>query len=139
MRDSSNLHQKVQEMCDCFATNDPLKEMSKLQASSDTKEAATKWAALAILHGINNNAEEISLELTKAGSVKVVAEYRKTELPPPGSEIAQDIIASFKEIIHADSSQSESSLAIGVRNNSMELQVRTREEGGDNRVTIKFP
>ena len=31
MRESSSLHQKVQELCDCFATNDPLKEMSKMQ------------------------------------------------------------------------------------------------------------
>ncbi len=139
MRDSSNIHQKVQEMCDCFATNDPLKEMSKLQSESDTKEAVTKWVALAILHGINSNAEEISIEQTKSGSVKVVAEYRKAELPPPETAVSQEIITTVKEMIHADSSQSESPLAIGVRNNSMELQVRTREESGDNKVTIKFP
>lgn len=139
MRDSSSIHQKVQEMCDCFATNDPLKEMSGLQADPDAKEAATKWVALAILHGINSNAEEISIKQTKTGSVKVVAEYRKAELPSPDSKIAEEVIAALKEIIHADSSQSESSVAIGVRNSSMELQVRTREESGDNKVTIKFP
>ncbi len=44
-----------------------------------------------------------------------------------------------KKIIHVDSSQGESTLAFGVRNSSMDLQVRTREESGENRVTIKFP
>jgi len=28
MRDKQSLHLKVQEMCDCYATTDPLKEMS---------------------------------------------------------------------------------------------------------------
>ena len=139
MRDSSSIHQKVQEMCDCFATNDPLQEMSKMQQETDAKEAAIKWVALAILHGINSNAEEISIEQTKAGSVKVVAEYRKAVLPPPDANIGQEIITACKEMIHADSSQSQSTLALGVRNSSMELEVRTREESGDNKVTIKFP
>ena len=139
MRDSSNLHQKIQEMCDCFAINDPLKEMSRLQHDPDTEEAAIKWIALAILHGLNSNAEEISIQQTKAGSVKVIAEYRKAELPAPDSVIGKEIVSAFKKIIHVDSSQGESTLAFGVRNSSMDLQVRTREESGENRVTIKFP
>ncbi len=139
MRESSSLHQKVQELCDCFATNDPLKEMSKMQHETNADEAAIKWIALAILHGINNNAEEISLDHTKTGSVRVVAEYRKAELPPPDNVISEKIISALKEIIHADSSQCDSTLAIGVRDGSIDLQVRTREEGGDSKVTIKFP
>jgi len=139
MRESSNLHQKVQEMCDCYATNDPLKEMSEMQHESDTSEAAIKWIALAVLHGINDNAEEISLQRNKDGSVKVVAEYRKAELPPPDTAISEKVLETMKEIIHVDSSQGDSSLAFGVRNSSMELQVRTREEGGEAKVTIKFP
>lgn len=139
MRESSNLHQKVQEMCDCFATNDPLKEMSKLQHESNIQEAATKWVALAILHGINSDAEEISIENTKTGSVKVIAEYRKAELPPPDTAISQEVINIIKEIIHADSSQEDSTLALGVRNSSMDLRVKTREERGDRKVTIQFP
>lgn len=139
MRESSNLHKKVQEMCDCFATNDPLKEMSKMQHDTNPDDAAIKWIALAILHGINNNAEEISIHQTPTGSVKVVAEYRKAELPPPDTVITEKIISAFKEIIHVDSSQGDSTLAIGVRDGSMDLHVKTREEAGDSKVTIKFP
>lgn len=139
MRESSSLHQKIQEMCDCFTQNDPLKEMSRLQHDPDAQEAAIKWIALAILHGLNSNAEEISIQQTKAGSVKVIAEYRKAELPPPDSDIGKEIVSALKKIIHVDSSQGESTLAFGVRNSSMELHVRTREESGENKVTIKFP
>lgn len=139
MRESSSLHQKVQEMCDCYATNDPLKEMSRLEHESDVEEAAIKWVALAILHGINNNAEEISIEQSQTGSVKVIAEYRKAELPPPSTPISEKIIGDLKEIIHADSSQSDSILAFGFRNNSMDLRVRVREESGNKKVTLTFP
>lgn len=139
MRETTSLHQKVQEMCDCYATNDPLKEMSRLQHESDTDEAAIKWVALAILHGINTNAEEISIEQSQSGSVKVIAEYRRAELPPPDSGISEKIIQSLKDIIHVDSSQGESTLAFGFRDGSMELRVRTREERGDKKVTISFP
>ncbi|SDO72198.1 hypothetical protein [Desulforhopalus singaporensis] len=139
MRESSSLHQKVQEMCDCYATNDPLKEMSRLQHQPDVDEAAIKWIALAILHGLNNNAEEISLEKTKSGSVRVVAEYRKTELPPPDNDIGDRIVAVLRDIIHVDSSQGESTLAFGFRNNSMELRLKTREEAGGRKITIGFP
>ena len=139
MRESSSLHQKIQELCDCFATNDPLKEMSKMQHETNVDEAAIKWIALTILHGINNNAEEISILHTKTGSVKVVAEYRTAELPPPDDVISERIINALKKIIHADSSQGDSTLAVGVRDGSIDLQVRTREEGGDSKATIKFP
>jgi hypothetical protein len=57
MKAKRNLHLKVQEMCDCYATNDPLKEMSVIKTDADKAEAAVKWLALAALHGVNNNAE----------------------------------------------------------------------------------
>lgn len=139
MLDSTSMHQKVQEMCDCYATNDPLREMSRLQHDKDEKDAAVKWVAMAVLHGLNNNAEEISIEKSKGGKVKVVAEYRRTELPAPEEGVSDEILKVFKEILHVDSSQGDSTLAFGFRNNSFELNIRTREEGGDHKVTIKFP
>jgi hypothetical protein len=139
MRDSANVHQQIQAMCDCYATNDPLKEMSKLPQEANPEQAAIKWLALAVLHGLNNNAEEISIEKTKSGTVKVVAEYRRTELPAPDSSVSEAILSAVKNIIHADSSQGDSTVAFGFRNNSFDLHVRTREEGSDHKVTIKFP
>lgn len=139
MKESSSVHQKVQAMCDCYATNDPLKEMSRLQHEANTEEAAVKWIALAVLHGINNNAEQISIEQNQQGSIKVTARYRESELPPPDGAIAEEIISKVREIIHVDGPKGASTLAFGVRNNSMDLQVSARQEGGANQVTITFP
>ena len=70
MKDAGSLHQKVQGLCDCFATNDPLKEMSTVKNDTDTDEAALKWIALAILHGINSNAKEITISNSKEDGAK---------------------------------------------------------------------
>ncbi len=102
MKDAGNLHQKVQGLCDCYATNDPLKEMSKLTKDTDTDEAALKWIALSVLHGINSNAKEITISNTKKDGVKVIAEYRRAELPSPGDPIAKKIVNAMREISHME-------------------------------------
>jgi hypothetical protein len=139
MKDAENLHAKVQGLCDCFATNDPLKEMSKVKSESDTDEAALKWISLAILHGINSNAKEITISTTKSDGVKVTAEYRKAELPSPGGPIAEKIISAMREISHLEGGKAETTLAFGIRNNSMDLKIKSKHEGGDEKITIKFP
>lgn len=139
MKDAGSLHQKVQDLCDCFATNDPLQEMSKIPKDSDTDEAALKWIALAILHGINSNAKEITIANTRKEGVKVTAEYRKAELPSPGDPIAGKIIHAVREITHLEGGKAETTLAFGIQNNSMDLKIKSKHEDGDDKVTIKFP
>jgi len=139
MKDAVNLHQKIQDLCDCFVANDPLKEMSEVQSDTDTDEAALKWIALAVLHGINSNAKEIEISNTKAGGVKVTAEYRKAELPSPGGPIGEKIIRAVREISHLAGSKAETTLALGIRNNSMDLKIKSKHEGNDDKITIKFP
>ena len=139
MKDTGSLHQKVQDLCDCFATNDPLKEMSKIKKESDTDEAALKWIAMAVLHGINSDAKEITISNTKKEGVKVTAEYRKAELPSPGGPIAEKIINAVREISHIEDGKAEATLAFGIRNNSMDLKIKSKHEGGDEKITIKFP
>lgn len=139
MKDSVNLHQKVQGLCDCFATNDPLKEMSDVKNDTDTDEAALKWIALAILHGINSNAKEITISSTPSEGIKVTAEYRKAELPSPGGPIGSKIINAVREISHLEGKKAETTLAFGIRNNSMDLKIKSKHEGDNEKVTIKFP
>lgn len=139
MKDTENLHQKVQGLCDCFATNDPLKEMSQLKKDADTDEAALKWIALAVLHGINSNAKEITIATTKDDGVKVTAEYRKAELPSPGAPIGEKIINAMRKISHLEGGKAETTLAFGVRNSSMDLKIKSKQEGSDQKITIKFP
>ena len=71
MKEKRNVHLKVQELCDCYAANDPLKEMSILKNDQDKDEAALKWLALAALHGVNNNAKKVSITRSKDGEIIV--------------------------------------------------------------------
>jgi hypothetical protein len=42
MKDKRNLHLKLQELCDCYTTTDPLKEMSVVKDEMDKDEAGLK-------------------------------------------------------------------------------------------------
>ena len=139
MKDKGSLHLKVQELCDCFATTDPLKEMSVVKNDADKEEAALKWLALAALHGVNNNAEEIAITRSDDGKVKVTAEYRKTDLPSPGPEVAEKIIEAMSGITHIEGDEGKTQLALGIRDSSIDLIVKMKKKGDEKKVTIKFP
>ena len=139
MKDASSLHQKIQNLCDCFTANDPLKEMSEIKNETDLEEAAQKWLALAVLHGINSNASNISITPTEDGNGKVTAEYRTAELPSPGGSIAEKVISTVRAITHIEEISGDSPLAFGIRNNSMDLNVTATHEGGREKITISFP
>jgi hypothetical protein len=139
MKDSGGMHKKVQEMCDCYATNDPLKEMSTLKNDSDTDVAAIKWVALAALHGVNNNAKEISIQRGDDGRITVLAEYKITELPSPGQDAGLKIFEAFREMTHIDSEKGKTALALGIRDSSIELNVEIKMKNGKEKVSIGFP
>ena len=139
MKDKNSMHQKVQYMCDCFATTDPLKEMSELSEAMDVGESAVKWIALAALHGINNNAEKISLFRSKDGKISVKATYRDALLPNPGAEIGDRIIQSIKEITHIHDKKGHSPLALGIRDSSIDLNINVNSIENRDSITIKFP
>lgn len=139
MKDKRSLHLKVQELCDCYATTDPLREMSIVASGADKEEEALKWLALAVLHGVNANAKSITLSRTKDGGVKVVAKYRKSELPSPGGPVADKIFEAVRAITHIDASEGKSPLALGIRESSLELKVKMEIEDDEETVTIGFP
>ena len=139
MKEKRNLHLKVQELCDCYATTDPLKEMSTLGQDKDKEEAALKWLALAALHGVNHNAEEITISRDSKGQVKVVAKYRETELPSPGADVGQKIMSAVREITHIEGEKGKTVLALGMRNDSLELKVKIKVKDAQEKVEIEFP
>ena len=139
MKEKRNLHLKVQELCDCYATTDPLKEMSTLGQDKDKEEAALKWLALAALHGVNHNAEEITIRRDSKGQVKVVAKYRETELPSPGADVGQKIMSAVREITHIEGEKGKTVLALGMRNDSLELKVKIKVKDAQEKVEIEFP
>jgi len=139
MKDKESLHKKVQEQIDCYATTDPLKNMSELAREKDEQEAALKWLALAALHGINMNAEEITIRKSEDGKVKVVAEYRPAELPSPGAAIGEKVIQDLREITHLEGKKGRTTLALGIREGSIDLEVKVKRDDHGEKVTLKFP
>jgi len=139
MKEKRNVHLKVQELCDCYAANDPLKEMSTVKSEGDKDEAALKWLALSALHGVNSNAEKITITRSKDGEINVTAKYRESELPSPGSDIGAKIIEAVREITHIEGDTGETPLALGIRNDSIEIQVKMNSEEDKEKVTLKFP
>ncbi len=139
MKDANSLHQKVQQLCDCFMNSEPLKEMSVLKGDADKDEAALKWLSLAILYGIDSNAKKITVSATKDGGVKVVAKYRATELPSPGPEVGAKILEAVKAIAHFDDGSGKTPLAVGLRDSSIEIGVEAVKEDDEEAVILKFP
>ena len=138
MKEKRNVHLKVQELCDCYAANDPLKEMSTIKDDQDKDEAALKWLALTALHGVNSNAKKVTIFRSSDGEISVTAKYRETELPSPGSEVGAKIMEAVREITHIEGDKGKSALALGIRNDSIEIQVKMKSEESREKVTFKF-
>ena len=139
MKEKRNLHLKVQELCDCYATTDPLKEMSDVKKDADKDEAALKWIALAALHGVNHNAKKISISRSPDGQITVKAKYREAELPTPGEAVGGKILEAIREITHLEADKGKIPLALGIRDSSVELSIKLKSKDGYDTFTLKFP
>ena len=139
MKEKRNLHLKVQELCDCYATNDPLKEMSIVKNDEDKDEAAAKWLALAALHGVNDNAKEVTITRSADGQVMVRAKYRESELPSPGADVGSKVFDAVREITAIEAGKGKSALALGIRQDSIELEIKFKSKEDKEMVTIRFP
>jgi hypothetical protein len=113
--------------------------MSVSEKDEDKDETALKWLALAILHRINANAKKISISRSKDGKMEVMAKYRKADLPTPGSEVGEKIIEAVRGITHLEGEKGETPLAIGIRDGSIEINVKLKKDRAAESVTLKFP
>ena len=138
MKDMTTLHLKVQDLCNCYAQTDPLKEMSLVKKDADKEEAALKWIALAVLHGVNMGAKEISLSKAADGTVKVIAEYRDAELPSPGPDIGKKAIEALRAITHIEEKKGELPLALGIRDSNLEVRVKVKQKDDTETVSLTF-
>lgn len=138
MKDMTTLHLQVQDLCNCYAQTDPLKEMSLLKKDADKDEAALKWIALAVLHGVNMGAKQISISKEADGKVKVIAEYREAELPSPGSDIGKRAMKALREITHIEGKKGELPLALGIRDSNLEVKVKVKQQDNAETVTLRF-
>jgi hypothetical protein len=139
MDDKRGSHLKVQELVDCFATTNPLEEMSKLSSDQDQEEAAHKWLALAALHAVTAGATKVKLTVAADGEVAVKAKYRESELPSPGPEVGARIVELVRGITHFEKDKAKGPLALGMRNDSLEIQVKVSRKQGRDKITLEFP
>lgn len=139
MEDKRNLHLEVQEHIDCFGDTDYLREMSTVKDDSDVAQAALKWLALAALHGINANAEKITLKIEQDSLPQVTAEYRKSQLPSPGQNVGQEIVKAIRDITHIEGGKGKMPLALGIRDSNVNLEIKLKTENGRTKVNIEFP
>jgi hypothetical protein len=139
MKDATSTHQKIQELCDCYATTDPLAEMAAIPSDSADPQAGEKWLALAALHGINSNARKITLQRGENGQVTVVAEYRDAQLPSPQQAVADRVLAAGKDLTHMEGDKVKLPLALGIRDSSVQLQVKIKRHRNGERLSLKFP
>ena len=139
MLDKRSLHAKVQEQADCFANPDLLAEMAGLGREQDSEEGALKWLALAVLHGIDRNAEKICLRRDADGAISVTAKYRKSELPKPPSPIARKVLDVVRDITHIEEDKGKTPVVIGIRDSSIELEMKLERNDGGEEVVFNFP
>lgn len=139
MKDQESVHKQVQEMCDCYAANDPLKELSSLASEGDAQVGAVKWWALAALHGVNANAEKITVRRNADGEVSVQAKYRPADLPAPGKAVGNSIFDAFRQMTHIEDDKGKTVIALGIRDSSLELNLKLKRKKDYEQVTIKFP
>ncbi len=139
MRDRRNLHLKVQELADCYKGTDPLKEMCLVPKEADPEEAALKWIALAVLHGVNSNAKKLSIEVGSDGEAAVTAEYRKARLPSPGGAVGRKAVEALRQITHFERDKEKGPLALGWGNESLELRVKVKRSDKGDTVELEFP
>ena len=137
MKDTENIHQKVQDLCDCYALNDPLQEMARLKDDKEHEDAALKWIALCVLHGINSNAEEISIQRTDDDQVTVRAKYKASDLPSPNGA-GKAVFEAVRNITHIEGDKGKTKLALGFRDSSLDLSVKLKNKGNKERIVFKF-
>ncbi len=139
MKDFESQHLKVQEQIDCFATTDPLKEMTEIQTNTeDVDEEARKWLALVVIHGINENAKKVTLK-KKENAISVEAKYQKSELPSPGNEVGERILQTVREILHAEEDKEKSLLSLSLGESDVTLKVKIKKKDGEEKIKFKFP
>jgi hypothetical protein len=112
--------------------------MGALGKEPDPEEGALKWIALAVLHGIDRNAESISLRRAADGKLSVTARYRKSELPAPPAPIGRKIFDVARAITHIDD-KGRTPVVVGIRDGSIEIEFKLDLDGDEEEVVLEFP
>jgi hypothetical protein len=99
-----------------------------------------KFLGLAILSGIKEEAKKISFVKTDAGqrlfTVEAAGRYK---LPSPPPSVAEKIFVVMRSITDLESPKAKEPLALGVRNDQIELGVEFEAVDGGQMLTVSLP
>ncbi|MFA7381951.1 MAG: hypothetical protein WC001_00725 [Desulfurivibrionaceae bacterium] len=137
-----NLHLKLIEMCDCYLGTDYAATIQQVAdaPSADTKEDAMRYLALALLLTLTEKARQLSLK-RKNDKITVTIKHdaEKTALRPPTRAVFDKIISMVRGIIHLEEDKGGLPLALGLKNDQIELQVKIERTADKETLKIKFP
>ena len=140
-RISRNYHAKLQEMCDCYMETDYRKEMEVMasESSADVEEDALKYLALSILYATTEKARKLSFKKKENEPKVTVKAEEKMELPTPPGKIADKIFEIMRSITHLEGEKGREPFSLGLRDGSMELNVKVEKEEDKESLKFSFP
>lgn len=137
-----NLHQRLIEMIDCYMETDYLAQLKRVvnSAGPEVTEEAIKYLALAIMFSVTEKAGKLSFKVSNK-KMKVVAKVAgdKIGLPAPPAEIGAKIFEVVRKILHLEEDNGKMDLALGLRNDQLNLQVKVEREEDKESLRLKFP
>lgn len=137
-----NLHLKLMEMCDCYLGTDYAATIHKVAdaPSSDTQEDALRYLALALLFTLTEEARQLSFKRKNDKiTVTIKHEDEKIALRPPARHVFEKIIAIMRAILHLDEDKGGMPLALGLKNDRIEVQVKIERAADKEALKVKFP
>jgi hypothetical protein len=137
-----NLHQKLQEMCDCYMETDFVGQLEAMSGSpvTDLQEDAVKYLSLAVMYGVTEKARKLEIKRKKGETrTRLKTSEGKIQLPPPNNDLFDGVVELMRCILHLDSENNKSPLSLGLRNSQLDLEVKLKEKGDKTSLKIKFP
>ena len=136
-----NNHLKLQEMCDCYMETDFLSAMQGMAGidTKDVEEDATKYLALAIMYGVTQKAEKLSLK-KKGEELKVKIKNGSSEkLPAPSGAVLDEIFTIMRSILHIKEDKGKLEFSLGLRSGELNLMVEVERKKDKQSLKINFP
>jgi hypothetical protein len=125
---------------------DPKKELEKAakgvsgDPSGDPDELALKFLGLGIFYGAAERAKKISIDVSKGGKVVFTIDSQgKYQLPPPNAQLANRIISIARSITHIDGDHGKEPVALGLRNDRIDITFQFDRKPGEESFSILFP
>ncbi len=147
MRDMRNLHLQLQEYADCFMETDYIKELMDISkkgvggdATGDLTEVALKYLALAILLGVEEEAQQVSIT-TKGemdGTCRLIGNSA-ARLPKPPAGLPMEMVKIVRCITDLDADSGSRKLIYGLRTDQLEIDVQVDRLDGAEELTLTLP